>query len=200
VKQIRAFAAAGLWCLCVSALLSADSIVLRDGRRIEGDLVGVHDGIVEFDGQRGGFFGARERLRIDRDEVLRIELDDRRESRGRQFDAGRGRDGDVDAGPGRDQSGRPSGLRERDVSVDAAVAWKDTGIDLRPGQTVYFAAAGRVRWGPGRQDGPEGEHGSPYNAARPIPGRPAAALVGRVGDGADYFFIGDDKGPIRVRG
>ncbi|HEY2905859.1 MAG TPA: hypothetical protein VGJ29_08145 [Vicinamibacterales bacterium] len=199
MKQIRAFAAAGLGCMCLSATLSADTIVLRDGRRVEGDLVAVHEGVIEFDGQRSGFFGGRERLRIDRDEVVRIELDERREARGRESDSGRDRSSDVDAGRDRDQRERPSGLRERDVSVDAAIAWKDTGIDLRPGQTVYFSAVGRVRWGPGRQDGPEGEHGSPYNAGRPIPGRAAAALVGRVGEGSDYFFIGDDKGAIRVR-
>ncbi len=199
MKQIRAFVAAGLGCMCLSAILSADTIVLRDGRRVEGDLVAVHEGVIEFDGQRGGFFGGRERLHINRDEVVRIELDDHREARASEFDSGRDRSGDADARRDQDQRERPSGLRERDVSVDAAIAWKDTGIDLRPGQTVYFSAVGRVRWGPGRQDGPEGEHGSPYNAARPIPGRPAAALVGRVGEGSDYFFIGDDKGPIRVR-
>ena len=198
MKQIRACAAAflGFWSLAV--LVSADTIVMRDGRRVEGELVAVHDGVIEFDGQRGGFFGGRERLRIDRNDVVRIELDDRRD-RDRDRDAGSGRDRDADANRDRDPRDRPAGLRERDVSVDAATSWRDTGIDLRPGQTVYFSASGRVRWGPGRQDGPEGEHNSPYNGGRPIPGRPAAALIGRVGDGTDYFFIGDDKGPIRVR-
>jgi hypothetical protein len=85
------------------------------------------------------------------------------------------------------------------VSVNSAVAWNDTGIDVRSGQTIYFSASGRVRWGPNRQDGPEGEHDSPFNAHRPIPNRPAAALIGRVGDANDYFFIGDEKGPVRVR-
>ena len=31
-----------------------------------------------------------------------------------------------------------------------------------------------------------------------VPGD-AAALIGRVGDSSDCFFIGDDKGVIRVR-
>jgi hypothetical protein len=199
MKHIRLFTAVGVVCLWCSAILGADTIVLKDGRRVEGDLVAVHDGIIEFDGQRGGAFGGRERLRIQRDEVVRIELDDRRDrDRGRDVDANRERERDRDRD--REAGGRPAGMRERDISVDAASPWKDTGIDLRAGQTVYFSASGRVRWGPGRQDGPEGEHGSPVNAARPIPGRPAAALVGRVGEGADYFFIGDDKGAIRVRG
>lgn len=64
----------------------------------------------------------------------------------------------------------------------------------------YFSANGKVRWGPGRQDGPGGERNSPRNDARPIPSRPAAGLIGRVGEGDEYFFIGDDEGPIRARG
>ena len=36
--------------MCLSAILSADTIVLRDGRRVEGDLVAVHEGVIEFDG------------------------------------------------------------------------------------------------------------------------------------------------------
>jgi hypothetical protein len=90
-------------------------------------------------------------------------------------------------------------LREREVAVDSRRPWNDTGIEVRGGQTVYFSAAGRVHWGPGRDSGPEGEHDSPHNAARPIPSRPGAALIGRVGDDKDYFFIGDDKGAIRIR-
>ena len=68
-----------------------------------------------------------------------------------------------------------------------------------PGQTIAFEATGEVTWGPSRRDGPAGERNSPSNPNRPMPNRPAAALIGKVGDGADYFFIGDDTGPIRVR-
>ena len=64
---------------------------------------------------------------------------------------------------------------------------------------MYISATGRVRWGPGRQDGPEGERNSPRNDGRPIPSRPAGAVIGRIGDGNDYFFIGEDSGPIRMR-
>ena len=64
---------------------------------------------------------------------------------------------------------------------------------------IYFEASGRIRWGSNRQDGPEGENNSPRNPSRPIPGRPAAALIGRVGDDAP-FFVGSDTEGIRVRG
>jgi len=167
-------------------IVGADTLVLRDGNRVEGNVVSVRDGVIEFDARGRGFFGARERMRVDREDVVRIEFDhvvDNR--RGDREDAPDGR--------------RPSGLRERDVSVDSWVAWKDTGIEVRTGQPVYFSASGRVRWGPNRQDGPAGERNSPRNDARPIPSRAAAALIGRVGDGDDFFFIGDEEGAIRMR-
>jgi hypothetical protein len=163
--------------------LSADTLIMRDGRRVSGELIAVRDGIVEFEGQRG-FFG-HERMRIDRDEVARIELEEYRSS---------------DKGHDHNESGgRPSGMREREVNVNAAEHWTDTGVTVRAGQTIYVTATGRVRWGPGRQDGPAGEHNSPRNDARPIPSRPAAALIGRIGDGDNYFFIGADTDAIRVR-
>jgi len=178
--------AVATWCVLLSATVGADTLVLRDGRRVQGRLVGVRDNEIEFDGERGGFFGGHERVRVDRSDVVRIEIDEDRDRRD---------------GADRDdrREGRPSGLRERSVSVDSWVAWSDSGIDVRAGQTIFFSATGRVRWGPSRQDGPEGEHNSPRNDSRPIPGRPAAALIGRVGDGSDVFFIGDDQGPMRMR-
>src|SRR5258706_13173849 len=179
------------WCLGLSIAISADTLVLRDGRRVQGQLIGVRDGVVEFDGQRGGFFGGRERVRVNRDDVARIELDESSPDRD-SFNSG----GSNGSGSG---SGRPSGLRERDVNVNASTAWSDTGVMVREGQAVYFTANGRVRWGPGRQDGPSGERGSPRNNARPIPSRPAAGLIGRVGDSNDYFFIGDEISGIRIR-
>jgi len=172
------------------ALVSADTLVLRDGRRVQGALVAVRDGIVEFEGQRGVF--SRERLRFDREEVARIELEPT--GRGDRFSDDRERDDRGDA------PSRPSGMRERTVTVNAAQPWSDTSITLRPGQTIYVEATGRVRWGPGRQDGPAGERNSPRNDGRPMANRPAAALIGRIGEEDDLFFIGDDSGAIRVRG
>jgi hypothetical protein len=184
-RRSLALALAGIVCLG-SVVARADTLVLRDGRRVDGDLVAVREGVVEFDG-RQGFFGSRERMRVDRGDVRAIELSEyERQSSDRT---------DRD----RDDRGRPNGLREREVSVDSWVAWRDTGIDVRSGQTIYFQASGRVRWGPNRQDGPEGEHNSPHNASRPIPNRPAAGLIGRVGESEEYFFIGGEQGAIRMR-
>lgn len=184
------FAVTLAWLLFAPALL-ADTLILRDGRRIDGTLLSVRDGVIEFEAQRRGRLGGRERVRLGREDVIRIEFEgDPDERDGGLFGGGR------DDGRG---GGRPSGLRERAVRVSAREPWTDTGIIVRAGQTIYLDATGRVRWGPGRQDGPEGERSSPRNDGRPIPTRPAAALIGRVGDGNDVFFIGNSPDGIRMR-
>jgi hypothetical protein len=170
-----------------SLALQADTLYLRNGQRIEGELISVRGGTIEFQERRG--FGSGRTIRVERGDVDRIDFDG----------YGGGSGGGWGGGSGNwEGGGRPSGMRERQVSVSATVPWTDTGIELRPGQTIYVEASGQVRWGRDRRDGPEGENNSPYNAARPLPNRAGAALIGRLG--GDVFFIGADRGPIRVRG
>jgi len=184
--------------LLSGAFLHADTLVLRDGTTINGRLIEVRNNTIEFEPNRRGM----ENMRVNRRDVRRIEFDNVYDGGN---DTGFDRPGSDRPGydrPGYDRPGRPGGdyggQREREVNVQARESWFDTGIDLRSGQTVRFQASGRVRWGPGRQDGPEGEDHSPHNANRPIPSRPAAALVGRI-DNDSAFFIGSDNSPIRVR-
>jgi PA-IL-like protein len=160
--------------------LAADTLVLRNGTRVEGELVAVRGRVIEFEERRG--FGRGRLVQLDRDEVVRIEFDDPREAR-------------RDLGPT-----RPFGMRERTAIVNANTPWNDTSVDVRSGQTIYFAAQGEVRWGRDRRDGPAGEHDSPSNPGRPMPNRPAAALIGKIGANSnDLFFIGAEEGPVRVR-
>jgi hypothetical protein len=165
----------------------ADTLYLQNGQRLEGLLVGVRGSSIEFEYRDGG----RPRLaRLERYEVRRIEIDDRGNSGGSGGNWG---------GSGGDWGGSGSGMRERTVNVNANEEWTDTGIELRRGQELRFRASGKVRWGPGRNDGPSGEGGNHYNANRPLPDRPAASLIGRLGGPNDIFFIGGDDGPVRVR-
>jgi hypothetical protein len=165
-----------------TAWLSADTLVMRDGRRITGDLVSVRGTVVEFQewtGRQGRL------LKIDRADVRRIE-----------FDEGQGPGGRPGYGPG----GRPSGMRERAVSVPGNRQWTDTGLQVEAGQTVYFTARGEITWAPGRTSGPEGGRDMPSNPKWPMPNRPGAALIGRVGtNSADSFYIGTEQGAFRIR-
>ncbi len=166
--------------LVAGAVLVADTLVLRNGTRVQGELVAVRDGVIEF-AERTGARTSRVR-EYDRDDVLRIEFD-------------------RTSGPVVEPTpGRPSGMRERLVIVSGDVPWNDSGIDLRAGQEIYLESSGTVRWGANRRDGPAGERNSPRNDARPMPTRNAAALIGRIGAGStDHFFLGDATGPIRIR-
>jgi len=175
----------------ISALLlveaaNADTLVLRNGRRIQGQLIAFRDGVVEFDESQP--FGGGRALRFDRSEVLGIEFD--------RVDRG------ATAYPpsAEPQRGLQAGLRERQAMVAANIPWTDTNIDVQAGQDIYFDAGGDVRWRPDRRDGPAGEQNSPTNPNRPIPNRPAGSLIGRVGGSStDYFFIGAIRGPFRMR-
>jgi hypothetical protein len=169
--------------LTLSATLKADTLILRDGTRVQGELIAVRNGIIEF--EERGRFGVGRTLRLDRDEVVRIELETYRQSGSNLSNT----------------DTRPPGMRERQVTVSANTQWVDTGIDVRSGQTVYFEATGQATWGRGRRDGPAGERNSPPNPGRPMPNRNAAALIGKIGtESNDLFFIGDETGPVRVRG
>ena len=166
----------------LTASVQADTLYLRDGSRVQGELISVRNGTVEFEERRS--YGSGRTLRLDRDEVVRIELETGRRGGGTDFISG----------------GRPSGMRERRTIVSADVPWNDSGVDVRAGQTIYFEAQGQVRWGRDRRDGPAGERNSPSNPNRPMGNRNAAALIGKVGNSStDYFFIGDETGPIRMR-
>lgn len=176
--------------------LVADTLVLTNGRRLQGELVGVSGRDIEFEERDG-----RRRVRIPRHEIARIEFDN-----GGSLDRDRGDGGvreerrDERREERRDgDGGMPRGMRERTANVNAREAWTDTGIDVRAGQSIYFAASGETRWGPGRRDGAEGERNSPVNQGRPLPERAAASLIGRIGDGNDVFFVGGDPGPFRAR-
>jgi hypothetical protein len=113
--------------------------------------------------------------------------------------AGRPDDADLDPEPPDLDDDAPVG-RERAITVSARQGWTNTGIDVTTGDVIRFQAEGTVTWSPGQQDGPAGEMNSPMNDRRPIPARPAGALIGRIGTSpTDVFFIGDDRGGFRVR-
>ena len=156
--------------LVTASLLTADTLVLRNGRRIEGQLVRVRDDRIEFEDRSG------RRSEYDREQLDRIEFGWR---------AGDERPGDT-------IRERPE--RQRRLEVSATQPWTDTGIRVREGDRIWIEARGRVHWGGDRNDGPEGERGSPFNATRPIPDRPGAALIGRVD--REVFFIGGDRRPL----
>jgi hypothetical protein len=174
--------------------LAADTLVMRNGDQVRGQLVGIRNGEVEFREERGSNSWT---IRVNLRDVRRIDFDDQYGNRG--YGSGDARDPQV--APYDPNQGPRPGMREREIVVSANVPWVDSGVEVRDGQQIYFRTLGKVTWGKGRKDGPEGEKNSPSNPGRPIPNRPGASLIGKVGDRSkDLFFIGDQQGPLRVRG
>jgi hypothetical protein len=85
------------------------------------------------------------------------------------------------------------------VVVDARTGWTDAGIDVAAGQVLSFYATDRIRWAPGRRDGPDGEHNSPPGPGRPMPNERRAALIARIGAGREYFLVGSRREGISMR-
>src|SRR5262245_50471105 len=99
---------ASLAFITASTLVHADTLVLNDGRRLQGELLGVYGREIEFE-QRDG--GRRRTVRISREEIDRIEFN-------------RGQRDDYRNEP---SSVPQRGMRERQVVVDAREQWTDTG-------------------------------------------------------------------------
>jgi hypothetical protein len=173
----RHIAAVSLLVMAAGIMASADTLVLTNGRRIQGELLGVFGREIEFE-ERSGF--GRRIVRVPRNEIERIEFMDDRSSR------------DTDRVV-------PRRMRERNVLVNPTDAWTDTGVELRNGQEVYFQTTGQVTWSPNRRVDADGTRNSKPDTNRPLPDRNSGALIGRIGE-RDIFFIGTDMGPFRVRG
>ena len=174
----RLIAVISLLVVAAGVIGSADTLVLMNGRRIQGELLGVYGREIEFEERAGG---ARRVMRVPRADIVRIEFLE--EQSGNQQDV---------------RPVIPPRLRERNVTVSPTAAWTDTGIDVRAGQEIYFQTSGQVTWSPNKRVDANGTRDSKSNPARPLPTRNGGALIGRIGD-RDTFLIGLDVGPFRIR-
>jgi hypothetical protein len=97
----------------------------------------------------------------------------------------------------RARDGRPG----RMITVSATTRWTDSGIDVAAEDVISFSVAGTVSLGDDRSLGAEGDLDAAAPAPRrPMPDRPAGALIGRIGTSPDdTFFIGAERLPFRVR-
>ncbi len=66
--------------LSLPLTLVADTLYLRNGTRVQGDLVAVRGSTIEFEERRGGFGGTRT-IRVDRDDVDSHRVRSRRQRR-----------------------------------------------------------------------------------------------------------------------
>jgi len=156
-------------------VLMADTIYLRDGSVIKGNLVGFENGEFIVETSRGNQETYPSRY------VSRVVLD--------RYDINI-------AGP-RTGSRYQWETSEKTIQVQAKQAWTDTGIDLESGMQLQISSEGRIRIGE-RSAGPDGIQGDRDNKARyPMPGENLGAVIAKIrypsGKDSDFFFIGAGK-------
>jgi hypothetical protein len=206
------FSVVALAVLAFPVAARPDTLVLLDGRRVPGQLVSVSRGWVEFQPSEGE--DAPARLRVAVAEVRSIQFDDAADAaepsgRATTFEIGGGGDrpeppdavvGERSRRSRRDDVARDA-RRGRMITVPTSVRWTDSGIDVAAGDVVSFSVAGTVTLGDDRSLGAEGDLDAAAPAPRrPMPDRPAGALIGRIGTSPDdTFFIGAERLPFRVR-
>src|SRR4051794_21158966 len=101
----------------------------------------------------------------------------------------------------------PSGVQNRELDVHPADAWVDTGIDVKPGDSLRITATGQLQFSNAQQpNGPEGLPRAFLDLVKVFQLNEAGrgALVGRIGssDAARPFLIGalgESKAPIAGR-
>ena len=92
--------------LALPAGLQADTLYLRNGQRVSGEVIGMRNGTIEFEERRGS--GSTRTVRFDRDEIDRIEFENNRYSNNNSYSNNSGNNSSSYSNSG----GRPSGMRE----------------------------------------------------------------------------------------
>ncbi len=69
--------------------------------------------------------------------------------------------------------------------------WQATGVQLELGQPIQIRAQGRWSYTPGEWNGPGGHTRFRAPSFYPVPSVPGGALIGRVGEHGEIFFVGD---------
>ena len=80
--------------------------------------------------------------------------------------------------------------RLQGIRIHAYRAWQSTGVRVQQGDRLTIEAEGTWLYTPDEYHGPEGHR--IYRAPRfyPLPNVPGGALIGRIGEEGDAFYVG----------
>lgn len=90
------------------------------------------------------------------------------------------------------------GKRSKKATLNANEKWLDTGISLKMGQEILFAASGSIFIAKDTQVYQNGESTLNWNNKKPLPNQPTGAIIARVGKRGEPFYVGDDKAPFQI--
>jgi len=86
---------------------------------------------------------------------------------------------------------RPQAHDEMDPPrIYAYKSWQSIGLRVHEGDIVHIRAEGSWMYTPGEYHGPQGHDRYPSPSFYPIPNIPGGALIGRIGEHGDPFYVG----------
>jgi hypothetical protein len=90
------------------------------------------------------------------------------------------------------------GKRTKMMVLPATEKWAATGIEVKIGQEILFSVSGSIHIDEKTKVYQNGESHLDWNNNKPLPNQPTGALIGRIGEKGDPFYIGADKAPFQV--
>lgn len=159
-------------------------LVLRNGTRHPGRIAGLRDGVLRWTGSSGNV----EQYPVS--QIGRVYLDVNAARRVYNYTPGVGGGavkppaGAVAVGDG--------------IAVHANRPWTDTGLVVRSGEAMRFAASGEIKFGMGDTQRANADGNAEVrNTSFPVSSAPVGALIGRIGTG-EPFLIGSRTEPITM--
>ena len=226
LKKLAAAAFALALALSSASLVFADTIRLRDGSIIHGQIIGFRD--QQFTVLVGGSRGRRSRITIYAEDVDSIEFDSSGATANAQPDdnnapASSARDtsqpspADTRPAPAPTRTTQPADADTSNVAASgssapvffpirlrvradsAANGWTDSGLMVRRGQRLRITASGRVSLGGGVFSTPTGLPRQP-DRDKLMRDQPTGALIAVIGDdNDDFIFVGASREFIAQR-
>jgi hypothetical protein len=90
-------------------------------------------------------------------------------------------------------SADPPTVNARDlapIEIFAYRDWQSTNVKVAQGDGVQIRASGEWLYTPGEWNGPEGHPRYPAPGFYPVPGVRGGALIGKIGESGDTFYVG----------
>lgn len=91
------------------------------------------------------------------------------------------------------------GKRALKVILSADRDWKDTGANIREGQEILFSITGSIFIEKDHKVLHYGELNVKWDRRKQLPTQPSGAVIARIGEDGDPFYVGDNKAPIKCR-
>ena len=77
------------------------------------------------------------------------------------------------------------------IQIFAYRDWQSTGLRVQENDSLTIEAQGAWMYTPGELHGPQGHRRYVSPAFYPLPGVPGGALIGRIGEGGELFYVGE---------